>query len=114
MDPAYDECGEICGETEEPQPFYCEQCPMRLAQDEFEAECLEWLEERAKGLWQVYGFPLLLQTVLDVFKFESLPLSHQTVRAGRLISIKNQEVNRKKRIEIWNERQKRLTENQSD
>jgi len=104
MDPSFDECGEICGDTQEPQDFYCANCPMKEAQGAFKEECIEWLDARAKERWQKFGFDLLLQTVLDVFKYEQLPPSHVSAKIGKLISIKRQEETRKKRIDLWNKK----------
>jgi hypothetical protein len=102
MDPAYDECGEICGDTQEPCAGFCDGCPMKTVQDAFVEECIDWLNARAADQWQQYGFDLLLQTVLDIFKYEKLPQSHVSAKIGKLISIKQSEEIRKKRIDRWN------------
>ena len=112
MDPVYNECGEWCGDKQEPQSFYCDDCPMKEAQKTFECEAIEWLQTRAEDQWQKYGFDLLLQTVLDVMKIEQLPLDKITAKCGKLIAAKNSEVTRKKRVDAWNEKTK--DSNQSD
>lgn len=112
MDPNYDECGEWCGDKQEPQNFYCDECPMKAASDAFECEAIERLQTRAKDHWQKYGFDLLLQTVLDVMKIEQLPSAHITAKCGRLIAAKNSEVTRRKRLDAWNEKTKEA--NQSE
>lgn len=107
MDPAFDECGEICGESGKPQIFYCESCPMKTAQENFESSCTEWLDERAPEVWKKYGFNKLLAAVLDAMRFETLTPENQTAATGKLVRILNGERNRIKRIDAWNEKQKR-------
>jgi hypothetical protein len=106
-DPAYDECGEICGKTGEPLNDYCQGCDMKEAQDDFKEVCIAELEKRLPaGEWKAYGFNALLRSVLDVLKFEGLAAENQTARVGKLVSALEYQRGRMRRIDDWNEKQK--------
>ena len=77
---------------------------MKAAQDEFEADAIERLNERADPEWHQYGFPALLQTVLNSLRFEKLPAEKISAFTGKILDAKRSEEIRRQRLERWNEK----------
>jgi hypothetical protein len=107
QDPAFDECGDICGSSGNVKAGYCDTCPVKEAEAAFKEDCMGWLDQRAGSCWQNYGFDHLLATVLNVINLEDLPSSQISVKAGRLQRAVSSERNRIKRIDAWNKRPKK-------
>lgn len=104
LSPEYLDCPVVCPDTENHQGFnFCNECPRKELKELFKADCIEFLNERAKG-WQKWGFDELFSQAMDVFDYEQLPLDQRTVTCESLINILISEREKMRKIDEWNRR----------
>lgn len=106
IEPKFDDCGSVCGQTEKPAKDFCAGCPVKKAQDNFKKGTIKFLEQRLKGKWQKYGYENLLQTVSDVSDLsENLHRDRWTLMTERLIGILKSERMKVDRVDEFNRRE---------
>lgn len=105
MPPENDDCGNECPNGEAKSNGFCEDCPVKEANDEFKELATAELEEKLKGEWQKYGFDNLLETVYDILEISrNLERKYWTVKTDRLVSILEGVKSRIERIDEFNRR----------
>lgn len=75
--------------------------------DGFKEACEGYLNERCGDKWTKYGFDLLYRTVLDTLELDRESGAVLTAVASRCVAILNGERDKLRRIDEWNEKQKR-------
>lgn len=112
MNPAYDECPKICvAYPGRKESGFCANCDAGIAKIEFEEASEELLKQRLGNTWNRYDLFKLIDSVASIFEIKERKDIDITVTAQALVNIVSYEQYRQKRIEAWNEKQKRLREN---
>lgn len=104
LSPEFLDCPEFCPNDEDTIYGYCESCPRLELKDEFKANCIELLEERAPG-WEKWGFDDLYEQAIAVFDLEQIPLEKQTIVTAGLINILQNEREKMRLIDEFNRQQ---------
>lgn len=106
--PNYDDCGNVCGETDELRRGFCDDCPIKLAEAEFIDNLTEQLDKRCPNDWRQFSIESLRQTVVEVMRLEKSN-AELTITSDVLINIVNSERNKMERIDRYNAEQRRRT-----
>lgn len=104
--PNYDDCGMFCPELDEPKEGLCSECPIKDADKDFVENLTEMLDKRCPNQWQKYGIDNLRRTVSDVMRLEQSN-AERTITTDALISIVESERGKMRRVDDWNENQRR-------
>lgn len=84
----------------------CGECPRREAREAFDVAAVEFLNERLGTEWERYGFRNIFDQVLTAVELDE-KTDGLTLVAARCVQIISNERSRMRRIDEWNERQKR-------